>query len=113
MMEFIESLNLAFNGSANYLTWSFFSFVASFAIYQAKQKDIKKTKQINIWVKGIYNLCTLLFLVIGAVNVLYIVNIFGNEIGSWVTPFVGLFALLVALNAGIVVWGKVDDNKNK
>ncbi|CDG99953.1 membrane hypothetical protein [Xenorhabdus bovienii str. feltiae Moldova] len=108
MPEFMELLKSAFSESANYLTWSFFSIVASFAFYQVKQKRKKKTKPIGVWEKGMYNFYVLIFSVVGAVNILYIVDVFKNTVGSLSAVFMGLFAVLVGVNAGMVVLGQAD-----
>lgn len=114
MNEFLEMLKQSFCESTNYLTWAFFSLVAAFMFDRALDLKGFKRKWINRLFRFLFRGYFFLFLVIGAINIEFIRDIFTKNFdGSvWSNVFGILIMVMIVANAGLLVIG-LGDKKSK
>lgn len=114
MNEFMEVVKNSFNESTNYLTWAFFSLVAAFMFDRALDLKGFKKKWVNRLFRFLFRVYFFLFLIIGAVNIKFISNIFAENFGGsiWSNIFWILIMVMIVANAGLLVIG-LDDKKSK
>ncbi|MFH6892931.1 hypothetical protein ACHCAL_02515 [Providencia huaxiensis] len=116
-MYLVDEVRPLFDKSANYLTWSFFSFVACIAAIKAKKERYKAKVKVGLGIKVIYNIYIVLFFCIGVVNLSYIgvaFSVFETKNNSIFFPIVfGMAILIVMLNASTTVHGQIENLNNE
>lgn len=119
MNEFMESVKGAFNGSANYLTYAFFSLVAAFMF--DRFLDIRKFKNRigNCIFRLLFRTYFFVFLIIGVINIQFIREEFSSNLDKYIYGLVIsnifwiLIMVVIAANAGLVVIGMKDKKGKK
>ncbi|MDC9616173.1 hypothetical protein PSI19_20420 [Xenorhabdus khoisanae] len=113
MLDFIFSLQVAFDKSINHMTWAIFSLVACFSLVVtfAEKKD---TKLRQLFVRALFYPAIAVFLIIGALNILYAVLIINKYVSGLAGIAIGVCTVIAAVNAGIITWGIIKkENKSK
>ncbi|MEM8068601.1 hypothetical protein Q4R28_02150 [Morganella morganii] len=104
----------ALKESTNYLTWAVFSFVACFSVYKTRDYRVKNKVKTSRCSHFIFWFYILFFFFFGVINIVLVIYEFSNSsIPYPVTGAVGFVALLVVINAAIVVFGKLEGTTGK
>lgn len=104
----------ALKESANYLTWAVFSLVACFSVYKVKDDRIKNKVKISFWSHKMFWFYIVFFFALGMINVTLVIYEFSyRPIPYSIAGAIGLVVALVAINAAIVVFGKLEGTTDK
>ncbi|MBG3130276.1 hypothetical protein I4674_10790 [Proteus mirabilis] len=103
----------AFSSTANFLTWSFFSFVACFSLYKAISERKLKNIKTKIWASFSYWICIVIFFIFAIANIiLIIIEMYNKTNSKIVAALPGLISIIIISNAAIFVYGKVEEHKD-
>ncbi|MEN0585304.1 MULTISPECIES: hypothetical protein [Kosakonia] len=109
MPHFVLMIRDAFNESANYLTWSFYSLITAYVSIAMLEKSNFKNKFDNFFSKLLFLISMLIFIP----NILFISQVFGDKLGNFagVASFV-ICLLMLMLNSVPAITGLVDKKKD-
>ncbi|EST59135.1 hypothetical protein GWJ07_20655 [Proteus sp. G2639] len=104
-----QQLIEALKNSMNFLTLAIFSFIACFAMFRA-MNDRKKKKIKTSWLTHkIFWFYIILFLILGLISIgLILLEFMYKPGGGWIVAAVGIITVFVIINAGTVVFGKLE-----
>ncbi|HEE4845149.1 TPA: hypothetical protein R7G56_000558 [Klebsiella pneumoniae] len=109
MPHFVLMIREAFNESANYLTWSFYSLITAYVSIALLEKNNFKTG----FDKFISKLVFLISMFIFIPNIWFISLVFGDKLGSFAGfAYFVICLLMLMLNSVPAITGLVDKKKD-